>query len=305
VCNFKQRGDPTLIEGAKITSMFVEGVPSEYGTKETVAMLQMIDPSLNPTRLAANVRILNPPYLKNGEPATTKQVIITNLTISRELASFVAYKTTETAFPAEVYLTDKSAETCAVEISQTGELRTYIQILECAACSRRHIEAILLTSVQESLARTSMSTDLLPIAVRISTTRMEGQAAAGKHSRTLRRIPCSDGKILLICRDAKSVDALISNRARVELDLDLGPLPRIPLTVHPWQNTNTANLNRNHRATSKEAEARALAASTTPNLSTITNSKCTCPLNLPWAMALVCTTILSKKHRRLSCLLAW
>jgi len=270
VCNVKRRGDYTLAEGAHIATMVVEGLPSEYGTSPTVAMLQKIDPNLDSMSLAANLRISDPPLHKNGEPAATKQATLTNITISAALANFIANGTQDTSFPVEVYLSDKSADTHAVEIIRTDELHSYLQILESAACNRRQIEAMLLQSVEDKLMQTAMNTSVHPVAVRISTTRMEGQSAAGKHTHTLRRIPCSDGKILLILRDASSVDTLMSSRARVGLGFELEPLTRIPLIIQLWQSAAMAELNREYRSTIKEAEARSLAASTTPNLSAIT-----------------------------------
>jgi len=267
ITTIHERGDINIRAGSTLSSVVVEGVPKDYTRDELMALLLKIDPAIDHT-LQFRLVLSDTPLTSKGEMAETKQATIEGWTITQGIADFVATGSADSSIPRELCLRDYSNEAHAVELKMTHELRLCIKILEAAACHRRQIEGIILQAIRSALSQAKVAITVLSL--RISTTRLEGQSAAGSASRIARRIACSEGKILLFLENKNSVSVLLDKQGVIKAGLKLGPMPRAPLLFEAWQSAVAANSDSAKRVAFKEREARLAAATTTPRLSAIT-----------------------------------
>jgi len=263
----RDRGDSSIKFGAILSTVVMEGVPNNYTRAEVMELLKKIDPTIDET-LQYRMVISDTPMTIRGEKAETKQVTFTDLAVTQAFADFVEKGSGDTSIPREICFRNHSDDAHAVEVTMTSEVRNCIKIMEAAACTRRQIEGILLQAIQSALPKGTVN--ITPVSLRISTTRLENQAAAGGNSRIARRIACSEGRILLFLENATAVSQLLQNQGTFKAGLKLGPMHRVPLLLEAWQSAAASDNDRAERAISKEMEARAAACTTTPNLAAIT-----------------------------------
>ena len=142
---------------------------------------------------------MDAPKLHSGDPAPFTRAIVTDLHISDKIADFIKTGGSRTDLPPEFSIQSNYGATNVVDIVRSDDLNRLIQLLEGAACYRRQIESILLNLVQEALQSTMHN--CTAVAVRIVTTRLEHQqpsAAGAKSKPVLRRLPCSEGNIMIV-----------------------------------------------------------------------------------------------------------
>jgi len=241
-------------------TFLVEGFSVEHEPSDVADLLSTLGCSVNGTDLIDKTRML--PVVPNKHFAlsqrTTKAAKIRDIVLTADMKAKLLSLDPQDSIPRELYFYDDSAYTHAVEIPITEGLSTLIKLLESLNCVKWQIEKFILRSIENAIGvarKQAIATGL-----RIATIRQETSQAAGGRS-TPHRLPCSEGRMHLILKDASSVNNLIHAQG---MAIQLRPLPKIPFTCRPWVRSQDLQAAYDSRTARKQQEAKEQASKCVP-----------------------------------------
>ena len=199
---FAQRGDLSLLRCNQPQNVDLEGIPSSSTSEDVVEFLLKIDPNLDFAPGATQVRVQPPALLRNNHNSPTTKAIVTNLVITSHVKRFIERGDSSVKVPLSLYIRRYFRSDNRLEIPTGRELKRVIETLENAGWLKREIESFLLELVCISLH--SPKAFKSAATLRINVTRFEGPG------KVMRRVPCSQGRILLLFNDAASVADIVA-----------------------------------------------------------------------------------------------
>ena len=224
---FGQRGDLSLLRCNQPQDVDLEGIPSLSSCKDVTEFLLAIDPDLDFASGATEIRVLPAALLSNGRKASTTKAIVTNLLMTSHLKRFIECGDSSGKVPPSMYIRRYFRTDHRLEIPASKKLKHVIETLENAGWMKREIESCLLEIFGNSLQLSEASKTA--VTLRINVTRFEG---AGK---VMRRLPCSQGRILLLFNDAESVaDIVAGMQSAVSAETEKPAVFPFP-TTDGWQ----------------------------------------------------------------------
>jgi len=194
---FVQRGDLSLLQCTLPQNVDLEGIPGSWSSEDVVNFLLKIDPQLDFAANASQVSVHRSARLTNGDLAPTTKATITNLVITSAVKFFIESGDVSGRFVPSVYIRRNFRTKYQVEIAVSEQLKRLIEALEHYGWIKREIESFLFEELGNSLQIPSVFK--MAATLRINVTRFE------RTRKVLRRLPCSQGRILLLFNSAESV----------------------------------------------------------------------------------------------------